>query len=175
MKFFTFVGLSAMVASASAAAFPTATPVSGKTLNVTEQSLCVFMPKSPGELIASSEPTAIVFCNSTSAALGASKIPAGFITSSHFVKGTGQGNYIQYTGSIDPSKYSLSSKDGGGQYDNHGNGNPPGSSCIGYPYFVELIEPDVKRYCIRCCDIYQDCNAGRSQYGCSRVVPGDYS
>ncbi|CAO3681848.1 unnamed protein product [Umbelopsis vinacea] len=124
MKFFTFVGLSALIVSITSAAVPSSTPISGKTINVTTQSLCIFMPKTPGELIASSEPTAVAFCNNTSAAPGAKKIPAGFIKSSHFVSGTGQGKYVQYTGTIDPTKYSLKSKDGGGQYDNHGSLNP---------------------------------------------------
>jgi hypothetical protein len=119
MKFFTFVGLSALIVSITSAAVPSSTPISGKTINVTTQSLCIFMPKTPGESIASSEPTAVAFCNNTSAAPGAKKIPAGFIKSSHFVSGTGQGKYVQYTGTIDPTKYSLKSKDGGGQYDNH--------------------------------------------------------
>jgi len=158
------------------------------------------MPKTPGETIAASEATAIAFCNNTASAPGAKALPEGFIKSTHFLSGTGQGNYVQYTGAIDPAKYSLSTTDGGGQYDDHvshfsctqkffgfkffltilsmslqGNGKPLNSSCIGYPYFVGLIEPDVSRYCVRCCDVYADCNAGRSEYGCARIVPGDFS
>ncbi|CAM0135734.1 hypothetical protein VKS41_001838 [Umbelopsis sp. WA50703] len=177
MKFHTLIGLAAIVATASAAAVPqvSATAVPGKTVKVTEDSLCIFMPQNPGEEIALSEPTAIAHCNSTDVVSGAKKIPEGFIKSAHYLAASGEGKYVQYTGSIDPSKYDLKSTDGGGQYDNHGSGNPPGSSCEGYPYYVELIEPDIERYCIRCCENYQDCNAGRSTYGCQRVVPGDFS
>lgn len=173
MKLLTLLGLAGAIASASAAVVPRA--VSGKTVKVSEDSLCIFMPEHPGEEIAHSEPTAIAFCNSTTAVSGAKQIPAGFIKSSHYLAGSGEGKYVQYTGSIDPSKYSLKKNDGGGQYDNHGSGNPPGSTCEGYPYYVELIEPDIERFCIRCCHSYQDCNAGRSTYGCQRVVPGDFS
>lgn len=40
---------------------------------------------------------------------------------------------------------------GGPQYDNHGAGKPPGAQCAGYKYFVNLVEPADKRFCIRCC------------------------
>ncbi|KAH8554526.1 hypothetical protein BGW37DRAFT_436102 [Umbelopsis sp. PMI_123] len=175
MKFLSLVTLSGILVASVVNAATNATSLSGKTINVTADSLCIFMPKTPRELIAASEHDAIAFCNNTAAAPGAKEIPKGFIKSAHFVNGTGQGNYVQYTGSIDVSKYSLNSTDGGGQYDNHGNGKPVGASCEGYAYFVELIEPDVKRYCVRCCQVYEDCNAGRSTYGCARVVPGDFS
>lgn len=55
--------------------------------------------------------------------------------------------------------------------DNHGSGSPPNSVCSGYPYYVSLIEPNTATFCIRCCETYSDCNAGRSAYGCDRVVP----
>lgn len=72
----------------------------------------------------------------------------GFITVAHYSK---TDSYTQVTGYIDASKYSLAPTDGGGQYDTHGSGKPIGASCKGYPYFVSLIEPDVNRFCIRCC------------------------
>ncbi|KAJ2962232.1 hypothetical protein NQZ79_g2646 [Umbelopsis isabellina] len=176
MKLLTLIGFVGAIASASAAAVPQATSaVSGKTVKVSEDSLCIFMPQHPGEEIALSEPTAVAFCNSTNAVSDARQIPEGFIKSAHYLAGSGDGKYVQYTGSIDPSKYELKKNDGGGQYDNHGSGNPAGSTCEGYPYYVALIEPDIERFCIRCCDNYQDCNAGRSTYGCQRVVPGDFS
>jgi hypothetical protein len=119
MKFLSLVTLSGILVASVVNAATNATSLSGKTINVTADSLCIFMPKTPRELIAASEHDAIAFCNNTAAAPGAKEIPKGFIKSAHFVNGTGQGNYVQYTGSIDVSKYSLNSTDGGGQYDNH--------------------------------------------------------
>ncbi|KAG2188570.1 hypothetical protein INT44_001325, partial [Umbelopsis vinacea] len=175
MKASILVTLSTLVAYAFAANVADRPHLSGKTLNVTANSFCLFMPKTPGETIAASEATAIAFCNNTASAPGAKALPKGFIKSTHFLSGKGEGKYVQYTGSIDNSKYSLDPKDGGGQYDDHGNGKPINSSCIGYPYFVELIEPNDSRYCVRCCEVYADCNAGRSEYGCARIAPGDFS
>lgn len=147
----------------------------------------MFLPSSPGGMddnngkvdtnaIAKSEKSAIAFCVKSNAnAPGAKIFPTGFIQSSHFFHNT-TANYIQVTGKFNPAKYSLSSKDEGGQYDNHGKGSPASSMCYGYKYYVNLIEPDKPDYCMRCCDTYADCNAGRSAYGCARVVEnGDYS
>jgi hypothetical protein len=102
-------------------------------------------------------------------AAGARTLPRGFIESAHFYKNTTAG-YVQVTGKFNPDTYQLSRIDGGGQYDNHGKGSPPNSMCYGYKYYVSLIEPDRPDYCIRCCDSYDDCHAGRSAYGCKRVV-----
>lgn len=60
-------------------------------------------------------------------------------------------NYVQITGFFDREKYQLGATDGGGQYDNHAHGKPVGAECKNYKYFVSLIEPDIDRFCIRCC------------------------
>jgi hypothetical protein len=119
MKASILVTLSTLVAYAFAANVADRPHLSGKTLNVTANSFCLFMPKTPGETIAASEATAIAFCNNTASAPGAKALPKGFIKSTHFLSGKGEGKYVQYTGSIDNSKYSLDPKDGGGQYDDH--------------------------------------------------------
>jgi hypothetical protein len=51
----------------------------------------------------------------------------------------------------------------------------PDGTCNGFKHFVNLIEPDVQLFCIRCCQDSSDCNLGKSQYGCEVIVPGDYS
>lgn len=143
---------------------------------------CLFLPPSPGnkvangnkqdtDAIADSEKNAVSFCtvpnvNAPAAAL----MPSGFIKSASYQTNTVSG-FVQVRGTLDIAAYELSSKDEGGQYDNHGAGSPPKSICAGYPYYVSLIEPNTATFCIRCCETYSDCNAGRSAYGCDRVVP----
>jgi hypothetical protein len=142
---------------------------------------CLFLPSSPGgkadnngkvddEAISKSEKSAVAFCLKNSAkAPGARTLPVTFIETSYYFKNT-TASYVQVTGSFNPAAWELSTKDGGGQYDNHGAGSPPNSMCYGYRYYVGMIEPDSGHYCMRCCDHYTDCNAGRSTYGCKRVV-----
>jgi hypothetical protein len=142
---------------------------------ISSSTLCFFLPPSKGGNIADSEKTAVSFCRSTSDAPGAKAFPSGFIQTAHYKSGTGSGAWVQYTGLIDPSKYGLSSKDEGGQYDNHGGGSPPGSACAGYKYYVNLVEPAEKDYCIRCCQNSADCPTGRSTAGCQSLIPGTYS
>lgn len=142
---------------------------------LSSNTLCFFLPPNKGGNIADSEKTAIAFCSSSSDAPGAKSFPSGFIKSSNYKSGHGSGAWVQYTGLIDPSKYGLSSSDEGGQYDNHGGGSPPGSSCEGYKYFVNLVEPAERDYCIRCCQSASDCPTGRSTAGCQSVIPGTYS
>jgi hypothetical protein len=147
----------------------------------------MFLPSSPGNMdnnsgktdidaIANSEKSAVAFCllpNNNAA--GARLFPDGFIKSAHFFHNT-TAQYVQVTGKFNPTAYSLSVNDYGGQYDNHGAGSPPSSMCYGYRYYVNMIEPNKPDYCIRCCNSYTDCNAGRSSYGCHRVVDnGNYN
>lgn len=82
------------------------------TVVVDQSTLCFFLPPSAGGDIADSEKTAVAFCQSASEAPGAKAFPSGFITSSHFATGSG---YVQYTGTINPSAYGLSSSDEGGE------------------------------------------------------------
>ncbi|KAI7901057.1 uncharacterized protein BX663DRAFT_553686 [Cokeromyces recurvatus] len=133
-----------------------------------DSDFCSFMPPHPGDDVAATENDGVPFC--TRPGLGGKAIfPSGFIKSAHF-KSTSL--YVQVTGTTDRGKYSLKQTDGGGQYDNK---NIKSTTCNGYPYFVNLIEPDSNHFCIRCCKRPSDCNVGISSYGCERVVPGDYS
>jgi hypothetical protein len=72
------------------------------------------------------------------------------------------------TGCIRPETLDrLNSNDGGGQYDSSGGaggqGNPAGSKCLGYNHYVELVEPDANRACIKCCDVFADCPLDKGQ------------
>ncbi|KAG0259214.1 hypothetical protein BGZ95_004739 [Linnemannia exigua] len=159
--------LTLLAISTSAAA----TGKPGQIVQITSaSSWCMMMPPQAGGDIAANEDRAIAFCtNPSSSAPGAKLFPEGFIQSANFASGNG---YVQITGKIDSSKYSLSSKDQGGQYDIRA---PVGSACSGYNHYVNLIEPHSNTMCIRCCKEKKDCNTGKSTYGCAYVIPGDYS
>lgn len=43
-----------------------------------------------------------------------------------------------------------------------------------YNHYVELVEPDVGRACIRCCQNPSDCPLTRDTAGCPAVIPGTY-
>lgn len=151
----------------------TALPVekrSGYTLQLkSDSSFCSFLPPHPGDDVGGTEEHGIPFCTSSSLSSSGRVFPSGFIKSAHYVSNS---KYVQVTGRMDRSKYNLSPEDGGGQYDDRDIDNV---LCNGYKYFVNMLEPDVNQYCIRCCKNRSDCNLGLSTYGCERVVPGDYS
>ncbi|KAB5591979.1 putative effector protein [Ceratobasidium theobromae] len=103
-----------------------------------------------------------------------------FFSNIEYKYGYGQkgGRYVQLTGCIRPETLSrLNPTDQGGQYDSSGNdgkGMPPGSQCLGYNHYVELVEPAQKRICIRCCDDYDDCPTNKDTQGCPAVIQGNY-
>jgi hypothetical protein len=132
-----------------------------------EAAFCSFMPPHPGDNVGATENNGIPFC--TKPGLGGQVFPSGFIKSAHYAKTS---NYAQVTGRIDRTKYSLKASDGGGQYDNK---DVASTTCNGYKYFVNLIEPDANIFCIRCCKNQADCRLGISTYGCARIVPGNYN
>jgi hypothetical protein len=132
-----------------------------------DTAFCSFMPPHNGDDIGGTENDGIPFC--TSSSLGGQTFPSGFIQSAHY---TSTSNYQQVTGRIDRTKYSLNASDGGGQYDNKDIGS---TTCNGYNYFVNLIEPDANIFCIRCCKNQADCKLGISTQGCVAIVPGDYN
>ncbi|KAG0005656.1 hypothetical protein BGZ80_010508 [Entomortierella chlamydospora] len=132
-------------------------------------SYCFFLPPSPGGDIAANEDSAIAFCNqANSNAPGAKIFPDGFVLSAHWATGDG---WVQITGQIDPSKYSLSPCDQGGQYDIRA---PVGASCAGYGYFVNVIEPYDGVYGMRCCTNKGDCNVSQSTYGVRVIFGSQY-
>ncbi|KAI8878479.1 hypothetical protein K501DRAFT_336732 [Backusella circina FSU 941] len=170
-------------ASSNSTQSPALTYADHLTVQLTSAAdFCLLLPSSPGgkkdnnnkmdvEAISKSEGSAISFCLKQSEKLApkAREMPKGLIQSAYFYKNA-TGDYSQVSGTLNPKAYMLSDKDYGGQYDNHGKGAPANSMCYGYKYFVELIEPNNRDFCIRCCNVYEDCNAGRSAYGCKRVV-----
>ncbi|KAI8063145.1 hypothetical protein BC940DRAFT_278101 [Gongronella butleri] len=134
---------------------------------------CLFLPPQPGLQVAINEDNGIPFCMINGTVPQSQPFPQGFITTAHYYQNTSS-QYIQVTGYFDRTKYNLSPSDEGGQYDSHGNHKPNNATCEGYPYFVSLIEPADDRFCIRCCTNTADCKTGISQYGCRRVVSGNY-
>ncbi|KAF9934774.1 hypothetical protein FBU30_000068 [Linnemannia zychae] len=167
------------VPTTSATPKPTTSPKSkpgkyGQTGTIVDQNdYCIFLPPTYGGDIAANEDRAIAFCTKANmaGAPGAKVIPEGFIESAHFSRNTTAG-WVQITGRIDRSKYGLSPKDGGGQYDMRA---PVGASFTGYNAFVQLTEPDSEIFCIRACATKADCPVNKSTHGCVRVLGGDYS
>ncbi|KAL9935346.1 hypothetical protein V8E36_005694 [Tilletia maclaganii] len=110
------------------------------------------------------------------------RIPAGLWKTKNISRARGKsgGRQIQITGCINPSASSrLIPSDGGGQYDalggDGGKGNPRNSVCLGYNAYVELVEPDANRACIRCCENPSDCPLAYDTAGCPQVIPGNYN
>ena len=139
---------------------------------VDASSFCVFLPPSDStdRIVSNTEWNANSFCiGNTPLATGAEKLPNDFIKSAHFVKTDA---YVQVTGQMDYTKANLVGTDGGGQMDIRA---PMGSSCAGWKYYVNLIEPTSNTYCMRCCNDDRTCNRGISEKGCAHIIPGDYS
>ncbi|CAJ0754497.1 10350_t:CDS:1 [Entrophospora sp. SA101] len=161
---------------ASATLFTHAAPTkAGNEITLDATTLCIYLPPEAGGDIAGHEDDAVPFCNTTTptGVKGTVNLfPDGFIVSSHFSTGDG---FVQYTGKINPSAYSLDSNDEGGQYDSVGA--PPGAQCVGNGFvkFVNLIEPKDERFCIRCCSDKSQCDTSKSTAGCPDIIPGDYS
>nr|CAG8494062.1 9214_t:CDS:1 [Entrophospora candida]CAG8635841.1 36_t:CDS:1 [Entrophospora candida] len=161
---------------ASATLFTHAAPTkAGNEITLDATTLCTYLPPKAGGNIADHEDDAVPFCNTTTptGVTGTvNLIPDGFIVSSNFLAGDG---FVQYTGKINPSAYSLDPNDEGGQYDSVGA--PPGAKCVGNDFvkFVNLIEPKDERFCIRCCSDKSKCNTSKSTAGCPDIIPGDYS
>lgn len=144
------------------------TSSSGYNINLeSDTAFCSFLPPKAGDDVGATENDGIPFC--TNSSLGGEEFPAGLIKTAHFVETS---DYAQVTGTINRDAYSLSSNDGGGQYDNK---DINGVTCNGYKYFVNLVEPSSNTFCIRCCKEQSDCNLGISTQGCSKIVPGDYN
>jgi hypothetical protein len=115
---------------------------------VDADNFCVFLPPddSVDRGISDTEWNAQAFCvGSAPLAKNAGKLNSGFIQSAHYLA-TDQ--YVQVTGQIDPLKARLNATDEGGQMDIKA---PKGSSCAGWKYYVNLIEPVGHTFCMRCC------------------------
>ncbi|KAF7300955.1 Allergen protein [Mycena indigotica] len=152
---------------------------------VTDANLhCMIMPRDPHTNIGDSEhPGGMkTYCSPAgkySSLQGT--LPSNFWSNVEFKTGYGRngGRFAQLTGCIRPETLDrLNPNDGGGQYDSSGGdggqGNPRGSVCLGYKHYVELVEPDVRRACIKCCDDPSECPLDRDQSGCPAVIQGNY-
>ncbi|KAF8932255.1 hypothetical protein EDD21DRAFT_391515 [Dissophora ornata] len=139
---------------------------------ISDTAYCLFLPPMPGGNIAESESDAVAFCNTQiPIAIGARLLPAGLVQTVHFVENTEE-EWVQITGRMDISAYNLSPDDHGGQYDMRA---PIGSTCAGYNAFVQITEPNLGTYCMRCCRNSDSCPTGRSELGCAGLLGGNYS
>ncbi|KAK3815450.1 MAG: hypothetical protein J3Q66DRAFT_441575 [Benniella sp.] len=163
LTFFT-----ALVLAFAATAFSEPT---SKTVAVESSSrFCLLLPPKPGGGISDNEHRSISFCRSGITDIPYAKtFPHGFIQSAHYRKKTDR--YVQVTGRIDRDAYDLDDDDEGGQNDPK---HPLDAFCRGYPYFVQLIEPDEEIYCLRCCHNKSDCPTYRAEDGCRDVIGGNY-
>ncbi|KAF9949209.1 hypothetical protein BGZ72_008982 [Mortierella alpina] len=123
--------------------------------------VCLILPPK-GELIGDTETTGHVQCTDGKPKL----LPDNFFVTKHFEK---TDNYVQAWGLMDDDSVGLVKTDGGGQYDTHldsGDNIAPG-----YKVFVELLEPDSRRWCIRfCTERGPDCNMKDSTDGCEGAL-----
>ncbi|KAG8963238.1 hypothetical protein FRC03_003240 [Tulasnella sp. 419] len=142
---------------------------------------CLIVPKNKKTNIGDSEYPGgtTTYCSKPEGGQG--QLASNFWKNVSYKKGTGKTGkaYVQLTGCISTKTLDrLNPSDGGGQYDSSGGaggkGNPQGSKCTGYAHYVELIEPDVNRACIRCCQEYKDCPLDKDTAGCPAVISGNY-
>ncbi|CAG8659347.1 32229_t:CDS:1, partial [Gigaspora margarita] len=51
------------------------------------------------------------------------------------------------------------------------------AKCTGYDLFVNLVKPDICRFCIRCCKNATSAqySTGKSEASCELIIPGTYS
>ncbi|KAF8678750.1 hypothetical protein RHS04_05132 [Rhizoctonia solani] len=175
----------ALLAASAALAFasplePRAAP-DNTVLIESASNYCLIMPRHAHTNIGDSESEGQMqsYC-STSAHSHDSQgyLPDDFWRKVTYKKGKGKGDWVQLTGCIKKGFSQLNDNDGGGQYDSSGGdggtGNPRGSKCKNYNHYVEIVEPDVGRACIRCCKEYSDCPLDKDTAGCPAVVPGTY-
>ncbi|KAG0199725.1 hypothetical protein BGX28_007034 [Mortierella sp. GBA30] len=123
--------------------------------------VCLILPP-PGKLIGDTEQDGHVQCTDGKPKL----LPSKFFVTKNF-KVTK--DYVQAWGFMNDASVGLLKNDGGGQYDTHKDSGT--NVAPGYPVFVELLEPDTGRWCIRFCHAKgPNCNLGKSQYGCEGAL-----
>jgi hypothetical protein len=98
--------------STAATSHPTA-PYGREVAIKSQTDFCLFLPPHPGDDVATTEDTGVLYCaKGTAGAPGAKTFPSGFITTAHYAKSS---TYIQVTGYLDRTKYKLKASDEGGK------------------------------------------------------------
>ncbi|KAI0687575.1 hypothetical protein C8Q76DRAFT_803516 [Earliella scabrosa] len=158
---------------------PTGPSSQSTTVHITdEHDFALILPNRAGELISDAESDGVAFCTpgSTDAACS-QRVQEGFIRAAK-VETSEDGGYIQVTGCLDTSKSTLDPTDEGGQFDVR---YPDGAQCSFGGYgasFIQLVEPALNRFCLRCCSAHDDqvnCNSHQDRAGCETAIPGTYS
>ncbi|KAG0049094.1 hypothetical protein BGZ83_006044 [Gryganskiella cystojenkinii] len=123
--------------------------------------VCLILPP-PGKLIGDTEQDGHVQCTDGNPTL----LPQNFFKSKKFLTTP---DYIQAWGYMNDDAVGLLTSDGGGQYDIHRDSGT--NTAPGFPVFVELLEPDSGRWCIRFCHkVGKVCNMGKSEAGCEGAL-----
>ncbi|ORX47017.1 hypothetical protein DM01DRAFT_326892 [Hesseltinella vesiculosa] len=136
-----------------------------------DSAFCSFLPPNYGDDVSGTEEKGIPQCTDKGLSNSGRVFPDGFIDSAHYYENNAD-HYVQVTGRMDRKAYGLKKSDQGGQYDYKHNKDV---TCDGFKFFVNLVEPNANRYCIRCCKYARDCVIDKPTEGCDVVVPGDYS
>ncbi|KAF9079096.1 hypothetical protein BGX29_003983 [Mortierella sp. GBA35] len=123
--------------------------------------VCLILPP-PGKLIGDTEQDGHVQCTDGKPKL----LPSQFFVIKNFQVTK---DYVQAWGFMNGASVGLLPNDGGGQYDTHKDSGD--NVAPGYAVFVELLEPDSGRWCIRFCHkIGHQCNMGKSTFGCEGAL-----
>lgn len=157
---------------------PTGEPSIETTIFITDENdFALLLPATPGELVSDAENNAKSFCTPESSSYPCTnKMPDGFITAAALASANDK-SWIQVTGCIDSTKFHLDPSDAGGQFDVR---FPNGAQCTfggRRASFIELVEPALNRFCLRCCSTPNDqinCNSHRDRSGCENAIPGTY-
>ncbi|KAI9511047.1 hypothetical protein F5148DRAFT_975809, partial [Russula earlei] len=135
----------------------------------------LLLPAIPGGMTCpDAEMNAKSFCTPESSSdLCKLMMPDGLITAASLASAE-DNSWIQVTGCIDSSKFHFNADDAGGQFDVR---FPNGARCTFGGSFIELVEPALNRFCLRCCSSPDDqinCNSHRDRTGCEHAIPGKY-
>ncbi|KAG6856974.1 hypothetical protein H0H87_011363 [Tephrocybe sp. NHM501043] len=161
---------------------PTGDPSSSTIVHINSESdFSLILPNQPGgfeELIGEAEVDGVAYCSphTDSPGCDGNMFSNSFIMAATYSE-SNDGAWIQVTGCMDPSKFHLDPNDAGGQFDVR---YPNGAQCTFGGYgasFIELVEPALGRFCIRCCASANDqinCNSHQDRMGCITAIPGTY-
>ncbi|THV04191.1 hypothetical protein K435DRAFT_649934 [Dendrothele bispora CBS 962.96] len=159
---------------------PTGASSSDTTVHINDANdFSLLGPSRDKELVSEAESDGVSYCTDGSSRKDCSRhFDSGFIRAADMQQSP-DGSWIQVTGCIDPSKFSvLDPADVGGQLDVR---FPNGAQCTFGGYgssFIELMEPAASRFCLRCCsspDDQENCNSHHDRDGCPVAVPGKYA